>query len=217
MTLGIRTALVPAAAVILFLGSPVASRREATEERQVVIVTPQMTDGRFVATREAIAFWNQTLAELKRRARLVEGEVLVAPPISRRLENYAQQIWRLAGYSVPEGGGPPPPRELTDLDGDIIVFLSRQVIFSFAWPIAPPRRFFIAIRTDSQPPLSYPNVSRNVIAHELGHTLGLMHNGDGPALMCGPCQQLLYRSDHPRFFPLTPRDRARLLELSPAE
>ncbi len=98
------------------------------------------------------------------------------------------------------------------LEGDVVVFFSQQVIFSFARPFAD-GRYFLGIQTDRTAPLTYPNVTRNVIAHELGHTLGLEHNGDTPTLMCGPCQHVLYRSDELRFFPLTTAERARLVEL----
>src|SRR5262249_68760 len=109
-------------------------------------------------------------------------------------------------------GGPPPPREAIDVEGDVVVFFSSQVIFSFARPFGQ-GRFFIGIQTDRTEPLTFPNVTRNVVAHELGHTLGLEPNGDTPTLMCGPCQHGLYRSDQPRFFPLTAQERARLIEL----
>jgi matrixin len=96
------------------------------------------------------------------------------------------------------------------------VFFSSQVIFSFAWPYEDPTRFFIGVQTDRSEPLTFPNVARNVVAHELGHTLGLAHNGNTPTLMCGPCQHTVYRSDEPRFFPLTPQEREQLRMLYPA-
>jgi hypothetical protein len=196
---------------VLAAASPSAG--QDTSDRSVVIITPDESDGRFAAAREAVVFWNQTLSNLKLRPRLLETKVLVAPPISRRLETYTRQIWLLAGRPVPNGGGPTPPKELLELEGDIVVFFSKQVIFSFAWPFAGRTRYFIGIQTDSEAPLNYPNVSRNVIAHELGHALGLAHNGNTETLMCGPCQHLLYWSGQPAFFPLTPEERTQLAVL----
>ena len=114
-------------------------------------------------------------------------------------------------------GGPKPPRELVELDADVVVFFSRQIIFSFAWPFAEGTRYFIGIQTDTAPPFDHANVSRNVIAHELGHVLGLTHNGNTPTLMCGPCQHLVYSSEQPVFFPLTQKERDRLRALHPGE
>lgn len=198
--------------VCLLLAWPAAA--QTAHERRVVIVTPAEDDPRLAATREAMAFWNRTLAGLDRQSRFVEDRVLVAPPITRPLEGYTRLIWNLAGRPTPPDMVPTPPRELEALDADITVFFSSQRVLSFAWPRGPRPRFFLGIQPARETLLAYPNVARNVVAHELGHALGLEHNGRTRTLMCGPCARFVYRSEDERFFPLTPKDEAhlRLLE-----
>jgi Metallo-peptidase family M12B Reprolysin-like len=90
--------------------------------------------------------------------------------------------------------------------GTIQVVLSDGEFVSNARRFADGQGALVVIRTTRVPPLSLPNVPRNVIAHELGHAIGLNHNSNPALLMCGrpaPCRPALFASATARYFPLS--------------
>ena len=183
--------------------------------RSILLLVPTASDDRIAPSREAVTFWNDRLTELGVEMRLENPRVVVASPVLRSLENYARQIAQRATRLPAGDAEPAPPDTLSDLDADIVVLLSRQDILSFTWPMPKvvPLRHFLVIRAVRGPYRRDAMVTRHVVAHELGHALGLDHNAESHTLMCGPCQPLTSEPAYTGFLPLTETDRRRLVEL----
>ena len=207
-----RTACRPLALPILaLLLGPVGSAHAEPVEHRVVIVAYDTNDVRLPMALDAIAFWNGVMAELDLNVRLVD-EIHVASPVTRALENYARSISQRAGRLRGGPGEPDAPAEITDFGVEAVLLLSRQDLMSFAWPLPRYPGHFVAIEEDRTAMAVNPNIARNIIAHEIGHTLGLRHNRDPTTLMCGPCRTHELAVDRPEYMRLTERDRRRLIE-----
>lgn len=173
-----------------------------------VAIVGDPSDSRVAPAEEAIAFWNRELQRLGVRTHFD------APVI--RNDSLPDDLLRGASRETPFGGGPATFRvrsALSDLPVDIVVALSHADLISFSVPWRAGGRGMAGIRRADIPPLSLPNTVRNVIAHELGHVLGLKHNTDATTLMCGrpaKCRPADFASDSVRWFPLTSDDEARL-------
>lgn len=184
--------------------------------RSVVIFTSDEREARVSDVAQALAFWNSTFAGLGLQRPFLDPQVVIRAPVARALETYAYRVsrdgWRL-GAGAEELKA---PAAVTSLDGDVLLLLSTERILPFAWPIGGgAARYFLAIRTDRIPPLDGPGAARNVAAHELGHTLGLTHNGDAGMLMCASCDMSRPAPGESPFLTLSPDDRAKLLALHP--
>lgn len=196
-----------AALVLAVLLATTGVRGDAVEHR-VAIFSPDVNDVRLAMTFDAIAFWNSVAVRLGLDLRLV-SDVIIASPVTRRLETYARTISQRAGRLR---SGPDAPEAVTAVDADVVLLLSRQDLMSFAWPIPKRRGYFIAIEADELAMAQNLNIARNIIAHEIGHSLGLVHNGDPTSLMCGPCRTSGLGHEDREYMRLTDGDRRRLVE-----
>jgi hypothetical protein len=176
----------------------------------ITIAAPAQ-DARIPLALEAVAFWNRQFTELGTPFRLGD----VTQTTERLPTDY---LTRLSAAVLNREPPPDVPEGVRHMPGDIILALSDGDFVSFARRLPAGARVVVGIRSDQLRPLSLPNVGRNVIAHELGHAIGLGHNDNPITLMCGrpaPCRPPVFQSDVAKFFPLTEADKALLLRLYP--
>ncbi len=176
-----------------------------------ITVSAPEQDPRIPLALEAVVFWNRQLAEIETPFRL--GAVTQTTDTLP-----ADYLAQLSAAVLKREPRPDVPESVRRMPGDIIIALSDGDFISFSTGFRPGGKVVLGIRTDRRYPLSLPNVGRNVIAHELGHAIGLKHNDDPTTLMCGrpaPCRPDVFQSEVTRFFPLTEAEKGVLLRLYP--
>jgi len=176
-----------------------------------IVVLGQEGDSRNQLVNDAVDFWNKQLAEIGSGFRL--GPVTLVSEIISQRELVALSQAMLDGKREPE-----PPSGLMQIEGDLIIALSDGAFVSFSMSFPKAGKRLIGIRSFQVPLFRGNNVGRNVIAHELGHAIGLGHNDDPANLMCGrpaPCRPDAFRSQVDRYFPLMEEEKQFLLTLYP--
>lgn len=173
----------------------------------------QAEDAQVRLVREGVQFWNGIFTELGTPFRL--GAVTFSAGALP-----ADQLKDLSDKVLSRTGPPELPANVYKVPGDLIVALSDGNFISFAarWPGS--QKALVGIKSSRFYPLTLPNVARNVIAHELGHAVGLGHNSDPTMLMCGrpaPCRPDAFAFPTDRYFPLTTEEKAMLRKMYPAD
>jgi len=204
------------AVLALALGAQAACAQPGPWNRvPSVTVVGNGADTRVALVQEAVAFWNRTLEEIDSAFRI--GAVT---QIERTIPEDAMQAASQMVLATQGRERPPTPDSIAAVPGDLLIFLAHSDFVSFAGPFDAAGRRILGIKGTRYPPMDLPNVARNVIAHELGHAIGMGHNADPALLMCGrpaSCRPSEFRSDTPRMFPLSEAEKQRLLLLYPKD
>jgi len=171
-----------------------------------VAIVGERDDSRVASALEAVQYWNHELDGLGLATRFTPVVV------NSQHDTHETLLARASRSNSPELEHA-VRHEFDDVSADVVIVLADGEFPSYTLRGDQHGDALVAIRSAETPPLSNANVARNVIAHELGHALGLEHNGDPRTLMCGrpaPCRPDVFAADHRIFFPLTDAEKEQL-------
>lgn len=212
-SLGASIAVLPGVCLAQFQHSPsLGSWRKIPS----IVIMSTENDARLVAAHEAVAFWNAALSNLGSPFRL--GSLSHAPntitdddvrPYSDGGFDETRVLydWTTGSLNLRERVG--------QLGGDVVIVLSSASRRSFSLQYMPARKVLVVIEGPILNSIATSNWIQNVIAHELGHVIGLNHNNDESSLMCGSGARCRFARADRGFLPLTRGDKIRLLEMYP--
>jgi hypothetical protein len=186
--------------------SPPAAFADPWNGRLDIDLVSKVDDDRIPLVYESVHFWNDILHELGSTFKLGVIHPRVMPAIDAIL--HAMSAGKLESAQTL-----PYPSFMDDLNSDLVIILTDIDIVSFTEHWEERGKAVIVIKSDAFLPLSLPNVTLNVIAHELGHVIGLEHNTDETMLMCGRpanCRPEDFSSAMAHFLPLTEEEKVLL-------
>jgi hypothetical protein len=179
-----------------------------------IVVIAEENDPRLKAVHEAVGFWNAELAALRSWFQL--GSVYHVARLLPANDFRPSQENRFHPFTN-------PPQRIREVDGDIVVALTKDNFnpFTFGWLLSmlgplQPIKVLIGIPSEQWGSVTLPHgAMRNIVAHELGHAIGLGHNQDSNTMMCGSTPSCGLNFPSEGFHPLTVRDKTRLIEMYP--
>lgn len=175
-----------------------------------ILVVSDPKDPRLPAVYDAVAFWNAMFSNLGSPFRLGSvSHIAETVPPQDSLRNFHRgldQVLQIVGSN-----NMILLDHVRDLNGDVVIALLNGPTSFFA-ASGGSRKVLVVIRDHRTYSSDKSNELLVTIAHELGHVIGLDHNDDETALMCG--SNCIDTSK--RFLSLTKYEKNRILHMYPA-